>query len=172
MSETHLREYDAGERVITQGEKGDCVLIILRGTAIARVRDAPADRVPVGEFGPGDIVGEMSLVTDEPRTADVVAGSAVRTLVLPAAAFDRVSERYPEVRVLLTHVLADRLGRATYDGLGGKDIGGYRITRCVGRGGMGVVYEARKRATDQIVALKMMNHRLLLPRRLGHQIPS
>ena len=77
VSETHLSDNHAGERVITQGEKGDCVLIILRGTAIARVRDAPADRVPVGEFGPGDIVGEMSLVTDEPRTADVVAGSGV-----------------------------------------------------------------------------------------------
>jgi serine/threonine protein kinase len=50
---------------------------------------------------------------------------------------------------------------ATYDGLGGKDIHGYRIDRCVGRGGMGIVYEATRLATGEIVALKMMNHRLL-----------
>ena len=156
-----LRVYDAGDLIIRQGDPGDYVLRILSGRAEACVRGAPAGRKPVGEFGPGDVVGEMGLITYEARTADVRCRSSVRALSLPAEAFDRVSERHPEVRMLLTHVVADRLGRTAYDGLGGKDIHGYRIARCVGRGGMGVVYEATRLATGETVALKMMNHRLL-----------
>jgi hypothetical protein len=161
LSAMDPREYAAGDRIISQGDPGEWLLLILEGTAAARVRDAPPDRAPVGEFGPGDIVGEMSLITDEPRTADVEARSAVRALSLSVEAFHRVSESHPDVRVLLTSVVADRLGQTTYDGLGGKQIGGYRIVRCVGRGGMGIVYEATRVATGETVALKMMNHRLL-----------
>jgi tRNA A-37 threonylcarbamoyl transferase component Bud32 len=159
-----LRHYGEGERMISQGDRGDHLLLILEGRARALLRQAPPDRAAVGEFGAGDIVGEMSLVTDEVRTADVVCLSPVRALLLPAAAFHAVSERHPEVRVLLTNVVTSRLGQATYDGLSGKAINGYRITRCVGRGGMGAVYEATRTSSGQQVALKMMNHRLLYHR--------
>jgi serine/threonine protein kinase len=57
--------------------------------------------------------------------------------------------------------VTDRLGHFRYDGFTGKDIHGYQIVQCVGRGGMGVVYEATHVATGQQVALKMMNHRLI-----------
>jgi serine/threonine protein kinase len=125
------------------------------------VRDTPDDRAPVGEFGPGDIVGEISLVTDEPRTADVVARTRVQSLHLPASDFHVLSDRHPDLRVLLTEVVTDRLGHSRYDGLTGKDIHGYQIIQCVGRGGMGVVYEATHVANGQKVAPKMMNHRLI-----------
>jgi CRP-like cAMP-binding protein len=160
LSKMHLREYDAGKHLIRQGDAGGYLLLILRGTASARIRH-PSKGTPVGLFGPGDVVGEMSLVTDEARTADVISQTPVRSLLLSAADFHRVADKFPEVRVLLTSIVADRLGSATYDGLGGKDIHGYRIDRCVGRGGMGIVYEAAQLATGEIVAMKMMNHRLL-----------
>jgi serine/threonine protein kinase len=85
----------------------------------------------------------------------------VRALQLSAADFHSLAEKHPELRVMLTNVLADRLGRATYDGLSGKDIHGYRIVRCLGRGGMGIVYEATQLATGKTVAVKMMSHVLL-----------
>ena len=158
---THPREYAAGEQLILQGDSGEYLLLILNGSAIAKVRDAPPGRSPVGEFGPGDIVGEMSLITNAPRMADVVAQTPVRARLLTATEFHGLAESYPELRVLLTNLVADRLGRSAYDGLGGKDIEGYRIERCIGRGGMGIVYKAKRLATAETVALKMMNHRLL-----------
>ncbi len=160
LSTMQLREYGAGKHLIRQGDPGGYLLLILSGTASARIRH-PSKGTPVGLFGPGDVVGEMSLVTDEARTADVISQAPVRSLLLSAADFHRVADKYPEVRVLLTSIVADRLGSATYDGLGGKDIHGYRIDRCVGRGGMGIVYEASELATGEIVAMKMMNHRLV-----------
>ena len=90
-----------------------------------------------------------------------MARDFVRTLLLSASDFDLLAGRHPDLRVLLTEVVAERLGQSRYDGLGGKHVHGYQIVQCVGRGGMGVVYEARHVETGQKVALKMMNHRLI-----------
>jgi len=109
----------------------------------------------------GSVAGEMSLITQEPATADVVAETELRVLVLSAAAFDGLAAKNPELTIVLTNVVADRLGRAMHDGLGGKLLNGFRILRCVGRGGMAVVYEAMDVATGEHVALKMMSHRLV-----------
>jgi CRP-like cAMP-binding protein len=161
FSVMHLREFAAGEHLIRQGDPAEFLLFILSGYASARVRDTPGDRPPIGAFGPGDIVGEMSLVTDQPRTADVVARTLVRSLQLSASDFHVLADRHPDLRAVLTEVVTERLGHSRHDGLGGKDIHGYQIIQCVGRGGMGVVYEATHLATGRQVALKMMNHRLI-----------
>jgi CRP-like cAMP-binding protein len=161
LSVMHPREFQPGDFLIREGDPAEFLLLVLSGHARAVVRGTPDDRPPVGEFRPGDIVGEISLVTDEPRTADVVARDFVRTLLLSASDFDLLAGRHPDLRVLLTEVVAERLGQSRYDGLGGKHVHGYQIVQCVGRGGMGVVYEARQVETGQKVALKMMNHRLI-----------
>ena len=85
----------------------------------------------------------------------------VQSLQLSSSDFHALADRHPDLRLLLTEVVTERLGHSTYDGLTGKDIHGYRIIQCVDRGGMGVVYEATRVATGQKVALKMMNHRLI-----------
>ena len=143
------------------GDPGDDLIVILSGTAQAFIRRGPGDRTMVGSFRAGDIVGEIGVLTGEPRTADVVAATEVRALRLSAADFSAVASARPEVRVLLTNIVADHLGQGTYDGLGGKTIHGYQVRRCIGRGGMGVVYEAERFDGGDVVALKMMNHRLL-----------
>ena len=58
--------------------------------------------------------------------------------------FEAVSRQHPELRMLLTEVVAARLGHSAHDSLSGKAVQGYEIRRCVGRGGMGIVYEAQR----------------------------
>ena len=62
---------------------------------------------------------------------------------------------------MLTRLVASRLGGPRRDVLAGKTLQGYQIQRRLGRGGMGVVYEAIEAATGRRVALKMMSHRLV-----------
>ena len=161
LSVMEPHDYRAGDRLLRQGERGEHVLLLVSGSASASVRHGSGDTTVVGDFGPGDVVGEMSLLMEEARTADVIARAPVRALHLAADDFYRVAGRYPELRVVLTNLVADRLGQASHDGLGGKEVCGYQIGRCVGRGGMGVVYEAARRSDNATVALKMMNHGLL-----------
>jgi CRP-like cAMP-binding protein len=161
LSVMRVVHYETGSYLIRQGDRGEFLLVILEGAAIARVRQPTGEMMSIADFSAGDIVGEISLLTDEPRTADVIAASSLRALLLTVADFHDLADRHPELRVLLTYVLASHLGHSTYDGLSGKDIHSYRIVRRVGRGGMGIVYQGTSLATGKSVALKMMSHALL-----------
>src|SRR6202030_482719 len=96
LSTMKLLEYGAGENLIRQGDRGEYLLMILTGTACARIDYAPSKGTPVGEFGPGDVVAEISLLTDELRTADVITRTPVRALSLSAADFHKVANEHPE----------------------------------------------------------------------------
>lgn len=155
------RSFKRGDAMVTQGEPAEGLLILLEGTAHALLRDQEGDQRRIGSFTNGDVVGEMALVTREPRTATVIADSPVRALLVPTAAFDELAVRHPELGMMLTELVADRLGQGAHDGFGGKQVEGFRILRSVGRGGMSVVYRAQDESTGELVALKMMSYRLI-----------
>ncbi len=154
------RSFKRGDAMVTQGEPAEGLLILLEGTAHALLRDQDGDRC-IARFTNGDVVGEMALVTREPRTATVIADSPIRALLVPTAAFDKLAVRHPELGMMLTELVADRLGEGAHDGFGGKQVEGFRILRSIGRGGMSVVYRARDESTGELVALKMMSYRLI-----------
>jgi CRP-like cAMP-binding protein len=154
------RTFEPGEAMVRQGDPAEGLLILLHGTAYAVLRSRDGNHV-LGRFTSGDIVGEMALVTREARSADVLAESPVRALLVPTEAFDRLAMCHLELGLVLTTLVADRLGRAVRDGLGDKRIAGFRILRCIGRGGMSVVYRAEDEASGELIALKMMSYRLI-----------
>lgn len=159
VSRLHEKHFAAGATLMRQGEPGDCLMLIADGRVEVRMQLEGGSTHRLAVLGPRDIIGEMALLTREPRTADVTALDAIRVLVLPASAFDELADLHPEIPVVLTDLLADRLGQSTVDGLGEKLLDGYRVHRCLGRGGMAVVYAAEK--DGKPVALKMMSHRLV-----------
>jgi CRP-like cAMP-binding protein len=67
----------AGERIVTQGTHGDSFYIIVNGT-VQVVRDG----VPIKRYRAGDYFGEMAILLDQPRSADVVAKSDVDLVAL------------------------------------------------------------------------------------------
>jgi len=154
------RVLSAGEYLMRQGEQGKSLVVILEGSAEVSVT-ADGERRVLQRVGPGAIVGEMALLTHEPRSADVVAIDRLRVKSLPVAAFHELSKAHPAISVVLTQIVARRLGAAEHDALAGKELGGYHITHRLGRGGMAVVYEAVEQSTGRRVAAKMMSHRLV-----------
>jgi tRNA A-37 threonylcarbamoyl transferase component Bud32 len=155
------RRYDPGDLIIRQGQQGDSLFVMIDGEARVLVRGYDGTVRTIATLSRPAVAGEMSLITQEPATADVVATTEVRVLVLSADDFDALAAKNPELTIVMTNLVADRLGRALFDGLGGKILNGYRVLGCVGRGGMAVVYEATELATGERVALKMMSHRLV-----------
>jgi CRP-like cAMP-binding protein len=154
------RTFAPGEALIRQGHAGDGLLILLEGSGYAQLQSGDG-AYRIGRFSPGDVVGEMALVTREPRSADVIADTPVRALHVPTAAFDALAARHLELATMITDLVADRLGQSSLDGLGGKRVERFRILQCIGRGGMSVVYSAKDESTGALAALKMMSYRLI-----------
>ena len=67
-----------GEALITQGEEGQELFLILDG-----VVDVEVDGEEVAELGPGTLIGEMALLEGGVRTASVYATTPARVVVVP-----------------------------------------------------------------------------------------
>src|SRR5262245_43006038 len=76
------RSYIAGQTVFKAGEVGGEMHVVLRGKAETFIIDHDGRRVIVAESDPGEIFGELSLLDSEPRSASVLAISALRTCVI------------------------------------------------------------------------------------------
>jgi len=157
----HRMAFAPGELLIRQGDTGDGLYLIQTGEVEVRLNDHSGTPEVLGHCSDGEIIGEMSLLTDEPRTADVVAVSPVTAMFLPQIMFDQLACEYPVISEVLTQLLADRLGSSGHDALTGKTLHEYVIRNRLGRGGMAIVYKATHTRTEQDVALKMMSHRLV-----------
>jgi putative peptide zinc metalloprotease protein len=79
------RVFQAGERIVKQGDPGDTFYVISSGQV-----DVIENRRKTHRLVAGDYFGEIALLTDEPRTATVRAATPVRVLELERKAFDRV----------------------------------------------------------------------------------
>ena len=154
------RSLAEGEYLIRQGDVADSLYLITEGKVRICSHDEAGSELTVCESGPGEFLGEMSLLTGQPRTADVVVIEPVRALALPARKVYELSESHPELTDFMSNLIASRLGLREIDALAGKQLGGYRVVRRLGRGGMSVVYEAIAPNRTR-VALKMLSHKLV-----------
>jgi CRP/FNR family cyclic AMP-dependent transcriptional regulator len=99
------RTFTDGELLAVQGEMGDGLHVIVTGSV--GVEAAGAE---IARRGPGDVVGEMSLITQRPRMASLIAGGDVRTIWISRRAFEGMIHDRPDVAIGVMRVLADRLG--------------------------------------------------------------
>ncbi len=66
-------DISGGNYLMRQGEAADCLYILAHGRMLVTVKNPAGEEVKIGEIGVGDIVGEMALLTDLPRSATVRA---------------------------------------------------------------------------------------------------
>jgi CRP-like cAMP-binding protein len=85
-------DVEAGKRLVSEGRFGYEFFVIENGTAeVVRGGEHVAD------LGPGDFFGEMALLGDTTRNADVVTSSAMTALVMTDTAFRSLARQMPEV---------------------------------------------------------------------------
>ena len=155
------RQYSATEFLTRQGDPGDCLFLIRSGTVGIVANDEHGVAHEIDRSTNGDILGEMALLTDEPRSANLIAHDDVTAMLLPADKFHAAALKHPEIGEVLTKLLAKRLGAQRRDVLSGKIFNTYRVVRRLGRGGMAIVYEGSHLDDARRVALKMLSHRLV-----------
>jgi len=96
--------YKAGETLIQQGEMGDCLYLIVDGEVKIVIRGLG----PVATRHPRNAIGEMSIISRQPRSADCVATTDLTVLKISHDDFhDLLSER-PPLALGVINVLAHR----------------------------------------------------------------
>jgi len=92
-----------GERLIRTGERGDAMYFIASGAVEVKVAPDPV------RLGSGEFFGEIALLTNRPRTADVVCLGYCRLLVLHVGDMNRMLAADPALRSRLDEVARLRL---------------------------------------------------------------
>lgn len=99
-------DLDAGRRLAKESAPGQEFVVVVEGTAEVRRGDEV-----INTIGPGDFVGEIAIVTGQPRTASVIATSTVHALVIESHAFQRLLAESPEIRAKVERAAWERLDR-------------------------------------------------------------
>src|SRR5438093_11202698 len=109
-----LQEYGPGEVVFRQGDEGDRLYIVKSGAleVLASPTDA-AEPIPVAYLGPGEVLGELALLTGSPRSASVRAPEYAELFTVDKAVFLDFMKTLPAFARNLCLVLAKRLEATT-----------------------------------------------------------
>lgn len=109
-SETNnLVYFSAGETIMQPGEPGDVMYVVQAGTLEVRTTEGTL----IEEVGPGGIVGEMALVDNSPRSAQVIALTDSRLVKLDQDQFLAHIHRTPFFALQVMRIMTDRLRRRT-----------------------------------------------------------
>ncbi len=98
------RKFTAGEKLVSKGEKGMGFFLLLDGQVEVRTGSTVLARL-----GPAQFFGEMALLDEQPRTADVVATTPGRCLVVSRWEFWGYLSKEPEMIRLLFQETVRRL---------------------------------------------------------------
>ena len=108
------RHFAVGETLMKQGEPSLCVHFILEGQVrVERQRRSDAQPIQLAMLGSGEIVGEMGVMVDLPRSATVTAAMPTTTLELDTASFERAARAFPILHRVLAKLLSERLRRTS-----------------------------------------------------------
>ena len=154
-----LERIEKGKRLITQGEIGKDLYIIQDGSCSISI-DKDGTTHTVARRQRGDVVGEMAVLTDEPRSANVDAETELKLWELRWKHFDKIAKKHPDLRSFLTEILTDRLETSKYKA--DLEIGKYLIQHKIGQGGYSLVYQGIHQILKLPVAVKMMKHTMAL----------
>lgn len=96
-----------GEAFVSEGELGDEMYIVVSGRV--RVVKGAQEHKVIAVRGPGEFVGEMSILTHEPRMASLIADGDVFALCLEQSKFEQMLIEKPEIGLSVMRALIQRL---------------------------------------------------------------
>jgi len=99
-------DLEAGRMLIEQGQPNHTFFLVLKGEVEVDVRGLPPVRL-----GPGDFVGEISMIDPGPATATVVTATPVEALVMSHAQFHNAIKADEQIALRVLAVMAERLRR-------------------------------------------------------------
>lgn len=106
------RRFKRGEKIVEQGKKSNALFIVLTGRARVITADARGREVILATLNPGDYIGEMSLIDNEPHSATVRAEVQTDVLMLGRLEFARCLPENTSMAYAIMKGLVQRLRHA------------------------------------------------------------
>ena len=106
------QRYKRGEVLVEQGQKSNALAILLTGRARVVSADSRGREVILATLGPGDYIGEMSIIDNEPHSATVRAEVQTDVLLLGRADFARCLSENASMSLVVMRGLVKRLRHA------------------------------------------------------------
>jgi CRP-like cAMP-binding protein len=135
--ELEERQYRAGQVVVRQGDRPDGLYVIKHGQAAVVTGGAPAAAdgpggAPLTTLGPGEVFGEMALLTDSPRTATVVAATDLTVWRLSRARFEALLDHERSIARSIERSLSRRLAAMNQETDALRALGHRLVTAAMG----------------------------------------
>ena len=111
-----VREFQSGDYMVKQGESGLGLYFITSGRAKVEIERGGV-RIMVAELQGGDVLGELSMIDDKARSANVICTEESRCLLLTRDSFLKLLNKYPEIGLQMAKSLVARI-RATNERVG------------------------------------------------------
>jgi len=97
-------DFEPGDLLVREGDAGTGLFVIVDGTA-----DVIRDGRTIATLGPGDFVGELSVLDRRPRLANVIARTPIRSLALASWDLESLIRHDPAIALSLLRGLTGRL---------------------------------------------------------------
>ena len=108
VANVSVRTYATGEMPVRQGDPGDSFYIIKSGQVDVVVEKSAGERAVVATLGPGNIFGEMSLLTGAARTASIHVKEDAEFIVIDKESFGSTLAQNPAIAESLSRILSER----------------------------------------------------------------
>ncbi len=108
VEKLRVQHFRPGETLVREGDPGDSFFLVREGH-VRVVRYSEGQELVLSELGPGEGLGEIALMVDQPRSATVKAVDEVETLVLMREDFAALYRRLPELALQMNKLMEQRV---------------------------------------------------------------
>jgi uncharacterized membrane protein len=106
------RDFHAGSRIFRRGDPGAALYVISHGAVEISVETTTGKKVVLGQLGPGDFFGELSLLDGRERTADAHAMEPTGAMEIDREALEGLFRKHPGAALDVLTVIGKRLREA------------------------------------------------------------
>ncbi len=147
-----IKSWPAGSQIICEGDCGEAVFFIISGRAKVTLYGEQGREIVLSILKEGDMFGEMAIMDEKPRSANVETVKLVRCLVVKKEAFIHYLSVHHRVYATMFAYLTGRLRDAT------RKIGGLALLDVCGRIAHTLIGMARASGAEDILEVERPTH--------------
>ncbi|KAL9625705.1 MAG: hypothetical protein Q9160_000024 [Pyrenula sp. 1 TL-2023] len=102
-------QVNAGQVIHHQGDESDAIYIVLNGRLRALLEDSDGGMRVVGEYGQGESIGELEVMTESSRPATLHAIRDTELAKFPRSLFNSLAQEHPTITIQISKLIAQRM---------------------------------------------------------------